>query len=179
MIPPSNIKQAVECTGSYYGSWICGCVVCGRVWRCLFALLMLKVDWCNRLLGFISANKKDRRLSVLICSPVTPGFEVISVALSSSPLGNSDPACSSLTFIHIPLGNPSICLPSLTSFLLSFTPWAPAPRYSCSRPFASRQHSLTLYSYCAAPTLLLTIPTSVTRFLAKRVFPIPLPEKKT
>ncbi|CAB1419362.1 unnamed protein product [Pleuronectes platessa] len=58
----------------------------------------------------------------LLLSPVTPGFEVISVALSSSPLGNSDPACSSLTFIHIPLGNPSICLPSLTSFLLSFTP---------------------------------------------------------
>lgn len=45
--------------------------------------------------------------------PVTSGFEVISVDLSSSPLGISDPACSSLTFIHIPLEiHPSVFLHS-------------------------------------------------------------------
>lgn len=65
---------------------------------CLFAVQI--AVWADTI-ELISEIQKAQGF-LFFQSPVTPDFEVIAVHLFS-PLGNSDPACSSLTFIHIPL----------------------------------------------------------------------------
>lgn len=113
---------------------------------------------------------KDRRQSVLICSPVTPGFEVISVHLSFSPLGNSNPACNSATFIHIPLEiHPHVLLHLLP------VPIHPMSFCTLGEAFTSYQHHphshrLFLRFYSSSPL--------VRHGSWKWVFPIPLPKEK-
>lgn len=148
---------------------------CLGVWRCLFAVLIAVY---TDAIGLISEIQK-RQDFLFFCSPVTPHFEVIAVHLFSSPLGNSDPACSSLTFIHIPLEiHPSVFFHSPPS--CSHSPTFYEFRHP-DTPWRGLHLLLTAFiiSYALRfPMVLISIPTP-SHTSREWVFPIPLLEKKT
>lgn len=121
--------------GCYPFKWDVKCpkVLCCYIRVCMIYIstvdcYMRQMDAAGYWASSLQINK-DKRQSVLICSPVTPGFEVISIQLSSSPLGNSDPAWNSVTFIHIPMEiHPSVLFHSPPSWVLA--PWHPTVRPS-------------------------------------------------
>lgn len=106
------------------------------------------------LLGLISENQKGQEF-LFFCSPVTPDFEVISEDLSSFPLGNSDPAWNSLTFIHIPLEiHPSVffhspppCSHPPTIHLPSMSSCSPITLGEASTFYWQLSYSHRQYSY--------------------------------
>lgn len=157
---PPNFKWAVKshtvrccCTCMHADTW-------GDIY--LHCWLLFKAEGCNRLLGLISVNKKGQET---VCTHLQPSDTRLWSDFSGSVLLPAGQFRSGLRLTHFhphSLGNPSICILSLTSFLLPVTPWVLAPWYPSVRPSPPINTSLTLVD--SIPTVLFSIPTSQARF---------------